>query len=397
MKLSKSKKLLSKANNLIGHQTMTMSKRTDQFVEGVYPAYVESGNGFVLKDVDGNSYIDFVCGLGSILLGYNHPKVNEAIKNQLKSGSLFSLPHRIEIQFAEAVHRLFPYMEKIRVLKTGSEAVSAAIRIARTYTRRDRVVSCSGYHGWHDCAMHKPPANGVPGDIRALISILGEPVNFDEVAALIIEPILLEPPKDSSGLKFLRDLCTKHGVVLIFDEIITGMRVPNYSVANWYGITPDLSCFGKAMGNGMPIAVVGGKRDLMDADYFVSSTYGGETLSMAAALAVIKEMNPQTLNRFWYLGDKFRERFNHLNCLVTLRGYNTRGQMDTSDDNYRALFWQEMVRHGVLFGKAWFLSISHDKEILDRVLDTCAEVSNLITQGKVELEGKIPKEAIKRD
>ncbi|HRZ15338.1 MAG TPA: aminotransferase class III-fold pyridoxal phosphate-dependent enzyme [Candidatus Omnitrophota bacterium] len=401
MKLEKSKKLLSKANNCIAGQTMTMSKRADQFVAGVYPAYVESAKGFVIVDVDGNHFVDFMSGLGTIILGYNHPGVNRAIKKQLESGSLFSLPHRLEVKFAEEFQRHFPYVEKLKVLKTGSEAVSAAIRIARTYTGRDNVLSCAGYHGWHDCAMHKPPANGVPMAIRRMIDLVhpieGTKIPFEPntIAAIIVEPVMLDQGT-KQWLQALREYCDENGIVLIFDEIITGMRVPGYSIANWFNITPDLSCFGKAMGNGMPIAVVGGKRELMDSDYFVSSTYGGEVLSMAAALEVFRVMTPAELNALWMRGGDALHKFNRISKHIKIRGYNTRGQIEGDTELFRALFWQEMLKEGWLLGKAWFLTLEHDEDLLTIFIDCSTKVIRRIEAGGVQLEGSIPKEAIKR-
>ncbi len=214
----------------------------------------------------------------------------------------------------------------------------------------------------------------------------------DQVAAVIIEPIVTDLSNDR--IQWLRDVrkkCDDTGTLLIFDEVITGFRFPKHSVSNYLSITPDLICLGKAIANGMPLSVVAGKRDVMECgEYFVSSTYAGEILSLAASIRVIHLLQTKhDVNYLWEKGAQFLMRFNALYPeKIRIDGYNTRGVF-TGDPLTKALFWQESVKAGLLFGASWFFNFAHI-ELTDQVINTCRDILNRIKTGQVKLTGEMP-------
>ncbi len=263
-----------RAQNCIAQNYLTNSKRPESLIKGVFPTHVSGGRGCYLFDTKGKKYLDFIAGLGTNLLGYAHTKVNAAIASQMEKGASHSLASTIELDAAEKLKELFPFVDCVKWLKTGSDACSAAVRIARAYTGRDLILS-EGYHGWSDAFVSlTPPALGVP--MPTPMGLLKDFELDRNVAAVIVEPIVTDMSETRiEWLRRLRAECTKHGVLLIFDEIITGFRFPGYSVAQHFGITPDLICLGKAIANGMPLAAVGGKYAVMNCgEYFISSVAG---------------------------------------------------------------------------------------------------------------------------
>lgn len=381
-----------RALDSIAHGYLTNSKRPTCHIQGVYPTHLKRGRGCFVWDVDGKQYVDFICGLGANLLGYAQEKVNSAIANQMTHGATLSLASTIEVETAEKLKQLFPFIDAVRFLKTGSDACSAAVRIARTKTGRTWVLS-EAYHGWHDGFVSlTPPALGVPPDHH--ISTLGiETESWDRVAAVIVEPIVTDYSRERiEWLKALREKCTKHGVLLIFDEVITGFRFPKYSVSALYGIEPDLICLGKAMANGLPLSVVGGKYSVMNCDeYFVSSTFAGESLSLAAAKETMNLLQTKfSIDDLWLRGKDFIDQFNAIwPDGVKLEGYPTRGTFK-GEPLTKALFFQESCRAGVLFGPSFFFNFPHVDEY-KAVLSICRDVLVRIRAGGVELLGDMPK------
>jgi glutamate-1-semialdehyde 2,1-aminomutase len=273
-----------RASQSIAHSALTNSKRPSCFVNGVYPTHVKRGYDCFLWDASGKRYVDFVCALGTNLFGYANRAINEAVMSQLANGALYSLSSTLEIEFAEMFLNYMPFAERVRVLKSGSEGCSAAIRIARAATGRGMVLS-DGYHGWHDevVSLTKPATGVSPAFYREWdISFYSrEPSIFAEidlsqslasVAAIIVEPVITDFSNERiQYLHALRKKCDEVGAVLIFDETITGLRFPKLSVAAWSGVYPDIIIMGKALANGLPISVVAGRKEVMEADYFVSS------------------------------------------------------------------------------------------------------------------------------
>lgn len=361
-------------------------------MKGVYPTHLSHGQGCHVWDMQGQKYIDFICGLGANILGYGDTEVAEAIIDRARKGASLSLGTEVELQAAEKVKELFPFVDQVKFLKTGTEACMAALRIARAKTGKLGVLS-HGYHGWSDEYVSlTPPALGVPRVFEYIGSFQSVDVDLEDIGAVIIEPILTDISKERVDfLHKLRERCTKENVLLIFDEIITGFRFPKFSVASYYGIEPDLICLGKAIGNGMPLSVVGGKYATMGAgEYFVSSTFAGETLSLASALKTMTLLQTKyDLHQLWEQGMKFLNRFNSLlPGQLAIQGYPSRGVF-VGDTLTKALFWQEACRAGVLFGPSWFFNFKHI-DCVDEVLSTCQDIAQRLKTGSVKLEGELP-------
>ena len=247
------------ALNLIPCTTQTLAKGPQQNVKGVAPKYLQRGKGSHVWDVDGNEYIDYQMAIGPLSLGYAYDKVDNAIKEQLKDGITFSLMHPLEVEVAELIHKVVPNAESIRYSKTGADVTSAAVRLARAYTQRDKVLCC-GYHGWHDWYIAVTDRNkGIPqsiqdmtytfnyNDIQSVIDSIDE-----ETACVILEPYVFDEPKDNF-LQKLRDVCTKNGTLLIFDEMWSGFRIAIGGAQEYFGVNADLACFSKAVANLTPL------------------------------------------------------------------------------------------------------------------------------------------------
>lgn len=380
----------NRAELSIAQGALTNSKRPETFIAGVYPTHSDQANGALIF-ADGKRYIDYVTGLGTNLLGYGHPLIAQAIHAQYLRGSTISLSTEIEVQLAEKLQGLFPCGERWKFLKNGSDACFASLRMARAFTGRDLVLS-EGYHGIADDFVSlTPPALGVPR--RDWIKSF----NWDDVpraAAVIIEPVVTDHSRERRDwLQRLRDACTKHGTVLIFDEIITGFRTPKYSFANMWGIHPDIILLGKAMGGGLPLSAIGGKKEILNQEYFVSGTFFGETCSMAASLKLIeivhKDGSKFSMQELWDKGQAFTDKFNELHPRLKITGYPSRGVFE-GDDAVKALFWQEACKAGILFGPSWFFNFPLIS-FTDMVISTSKDILKKIELGFVRLEGKPPR------
>jgi glutamate-1-semialdehyde aminotransferase len=403
----KSKKDFRISEKLIPCGVQTLSKMPSKFIEGVYPIYLEMGKGCYVGDNEGNRFIDYAAGLGTNLLGYSFQDVNDAVKKQLDTGTIFILPSILETKLAQKIKQLIPCAEMTRFLKTGSEATSAAIKISRAYTDREHVAFC-GYHGWHDWFTVNTPKNkGIPkcyadlthkflyNDIQSLVEISKK----YPLAAIIIEPCIFEEPKDNF-LKKVKDIARKNGAVLIFDEVVTGFRTPKFSAQKFFGITPDLATFGKACANGVPISFVCGKSKIMkelEGDCFVSSTFGGDLIGISAALETIKIIeNYNVLDHIWYFGEYLKDGYNeiaeHLDINTSCKGYPNRTMFDFPTSIHKSLFWQECIKRGVLFGYANFVSFSHNEREIIYTLEVIREALKIVKKHwdkpRKALEGK---------
>jgi aminotransferase MxcL len=369
----------------IAQGCLTNSKHPDRFVGGIYPTHAKSADGCTIIGNDNIAYIDFICGLGTNLFGYNNVLINQAVMSAMGQGFSHSLPTRHAAEACEKLCELFPFVDKWKFLKTGSEACSAAVRIARSNTQR-RVILSDGYHGWHDQFVSlTPPASGVGATSAMRKYDVYSQINAD-VAAVIIEPDRFT----FDYLKMLRDACIAQGSLLIYDEVITGLRYKSYSVSEASKIRPDLIILGKAIAGGLPLAAVGGPPDLMDGDYFVSSTYAGEILSLAVCRKICEMIQTNyKVDELWKTGGEFVQRFNELTKLVQIEGYNTRGAFKFVDDTYKALFFQESCKAGILFGPSWFWSFAHIG-ITDQVISVCDSIIRKLATGKVKIEGRLP-------
>ena len=349
----------------------TFSKAPMSLPQGSYPAFLRSGKGCRVTDVDGNEYLDFILGLGPVILGYGNPVVDQAVRAQLESGISFSLGTPLEVELAELLAEVIPCAERTRFFKTGSDATSAAVRSARAFTGRDTIAYAS-YHGWHDWyAATTTRGAGIPSVMRELVA----PFAFNDlaslhgvltrhagrVAAVILEPLTLEEP----GPGYLEELCAaarKAGAVVIFDEIVTGFRCHVGGAQAKYGVTPDLATFGKAMGNGLPIAALCGRAELMRTfeDTFISGTFGGETLSLAGARACIEELRKKDVpTHLEAMGERVKAAFSRGCKRHRVDGeaighgshflMTPRDRQGVASLEVKALYSQECVRRGVLF------------------------------------------------
>lgn len=379
-----------RAKAAIAQGCTTFSKRSDQYIEGVSPTHALGGYGpgMVVEALQGDQelVVDFVCGLGSNLID---------VRNN------FSLPSTQEVVLAERIKALFPCIEKVKFLKTGTAACDAAVRIARAYTEKPLVWG-TGYHGSSDIWVSaEDPGVGTffqfyqkfP-DFENLIRNLK--MAPDSLAAIIIEPVQLDV-NVRPQLQEIRQLCKEKGIILIFDEVITGFRFLDYSVANHFGIQPDLICLGKALGNGAAISLVGGCSDIMETPgLFISNTHNGEAFGIVAALETLDFLSVEKLKDLWDRGALFQEWFNALTPKLQIVGYPTRGEL-RGDEDFKALFMQEAVKRGFFFGRAWFITHAHTTDILSRAISMAGEVVAAIESGSVKLEGLPPRPIFRRN
>jgi len=320
----RSLELLEHALGLIPTGTQTFSKSSLMLPRGNAPAFLREGRGGRVTDVDGNEYVDLMAALLAVMLGYRDPDVDRAIRAQLERGISFSLATELEATLAERLVDRIPCAEMVRFAKNGTDATSAAIRVARAATGRDHVITI-GYHGWQDWYVAATTRDkGVP----AAVSALTHAVAFNdaealesalearagEVAAVMLEPVTPVAEPEPGYLEHVCRLANAHGAVLVFDEIIAGCRLHRGGAQALYGVTPDLACLGKALGNGMPLSAVVGRRELMREfeEVFLSGTFGGESLSLAAAIAVLDKIDREpVIDTLWHtgrvLGDGMRE------------------------------------------------------------------------------------------
>jgi glutamate-1-semialdehyde 2,1-aminomutase len=292
-------RLVARSRKVLANGELAMSARPLLFGEtGVYPQFVAEAKGCRFVDTTGRVYVDWVVGWGSALLGYRRPEIEEAIRKQLSAAPTLTMPHALEVEVAERIVEMVPCAEMVGFGKNGSDAVTAAVRLARAVTERD-VVLQFGYHGFHDWfAAGDGAIRGIPvcfsglvhpfpyNDIAALESLFDQ--HRGKVAAVVMEPFRTELPRDGF-LEKVRDLTHRHGALLVFDEMITGFRVARGGAQELTGVVPDLACFGKALSNGMPLSAFTGPRDLMRSADSVGVDMGcrGETLSLAAARAAL--------------------------------------------------------------------------------------------------------------
>ena len=398
LRLSQSQAWLGRSKKVIPSCAQTFSKGYTQYVQGVAPVFLERGKGCRVWDVDGNQYIDYVQGLLPNILGYAHDEVNAAAGEQLAQGHSFSLPHPLEVQLAERLTRLIPCAEMVRFGKNGSDATSGAVRAARAFTGRDRI-ACCGYHGWQDWYIGSTTRNaGVPKALRSLTHPFtyndlaslerGLEEHHGEFAAIIMEPVNFVEPAPGF-LEGVKHLAQRHGALLIYDEICSGFHFGLGGAQKLFGVTPDLACFGKAMGNGFPISCVVGRADVMRIfdEIFFSFTFAGEVASMAAAMKVLDileqtdalarmESNGRTLQdglsamaREASLGNRLRVTGRPQWSLVKF------SDQDGADSPLlKNLFQQEAVKRGVLLLATHNMTAAHDAQAIHQTLEVYAEV-----------------------
>ncbi len=389
------------------------------------PIFFERGEGAYLIDVDGNRYIDYVCSWGPLILGHSHPEVIANVYFAAKKGTSFGAPTWQEVELAEFIKSCIPSIEKIRLVNSGTEATMSAIRLARAYTGRKKIIKFEGcYHGHVDSLLVKagsglatfgiPSSPGIPEELTA--HTLNLPFNdftavekaFEkygkEIAGIIVEPIPgnmgVVLPKDGF-LEFLREITKKYEALLIFDEVITGFRIGLSGAQGKYGITPDLTCLGKIIGGGLPVGAYGGKEEIMnlvapEGPVYQAGTLSGNPIAVSAGLATLKELiKPGTYEKLENLSKILEEgikevlkklglpyQLNRAGSMLTLF-FTEKEVIDfqsalSSNTEKFAIFWQKMLERGVYLApsqfEAWFISLAHGEAEINSTLKAIYEV-----------------------
>ncbi|MBE9572339.1 MAG: glutamate-1-semialdehyde 2,1-aminomutase [Proteobacteria bacterium] len=392
---------------------------------GIDPPFISKANGCVIWDVDGNEYIDYVCSWGPMILGHAHPEIVNALEERVKLGTSYGAPTELEVEMADIVVEMVPSIEMVRMVNSGTEATMSAIRLARGYTGREKIIKFDGcYHGHADSLLVSagsglatlgiPGSPGVPQDLaRHTISLpfnnlenVSQAFNKfgPEIAAVIVEPIpgnmgVINP--DQAFLKGLRELTNEYGALLIFDEVISGFRVAIGGAQELYDIMPDLTCLGKIIGGGLPVGAYGGKKEIMtrmapQGDVYQAGTLSGNPLAMAAGLAtlkILKEKSP-----YDELDKKGDMLFSGLKRVAEAAGVNVVinrvGSMGSlfftdepvtdfetakaSDENLFKRYFRSMLDQGIYLApspyEAAFLSTAHSEETVHKTIE-CASVA----------------------
>jgi glutamate-1-semialdehyde aminotransferase len=401
LNITKSRELFEEAKTLVPGGVLGARKPGD-FIEGEYPIFLEYGKGCRLTDVDGNEFIDFLCGYGPIILGYREEEVDDAVIKQIKEkGFCFSLTQRYQNELAKKLKDIVPCSELSIFLKTGSDATTASIRIARAYTNRIKVMRC-GYHGWHDWCVEMK--GGIPekfyedvyefryNDLGQLEELMAK--HGKETAAIIMTPFghplhqKMQVPKPGF-LEGVRELADKYGAVLVFDEVRTGFRLAMGGAQELYGVFPDLVVLGKGMANGYAISVVTGKTDVMMAaasKLFISSTFFPNSDGYVAALKTIEILErDNVLSNIWEKGGRFLEKIQAIidkydvgaelsgvapMFFITFRKDEAYTQKGRRDD-----FYTQLIRKGFFFTPHHhaYISYRHTEEDLDITLKAIDE------------------------
>lgn len=418
------------------------SARTVGFGWSPYPPFMAEGSGSRIRDVDGNEYVDYLLGLGPMILGHRHPVVTKAVADAISAyGTCFGLPYPLEIEAAEKVADAVPGIEQVRFTNSGSEAVGTAVRLARATTGRRLVIRFEGhYHGWQDTVYWsnhvdpelagpartpRPVASGpgVPAELEATLIVLtwNDPESFtavmeergDEVAAVITEPAMFNTGcvlPEPGYLELLREQTTKHGALLIFDEVITGFRFARGGAQEYFGVTPDLTTMAKGLGGGFPVAAIGGSREAMsmiaEGRYSHSGTYNANTIACAAVSATMDVLaEPGLYERQRALGERLmgglRKLATEAGLPVIVEGLGTvfqlwfserpirnwRDAQRYADEELFTRWWQEMLLRGVLFHPSQyenlFLSLVHTDADVDEMLTAAEEAFAVIAPGRL--------------
>ncbi|MBI3945503.1 MAG: aminotransferase class III-fold pyridoxal phosphate-dependent enzyme [Armatimonadetes bacterium] len=379
-------RLRDEALAIIPMATQTHSKAARESLRGVEPCYIARGQGCRVWDLDGNEYIDFRNGLGPVSLGHRFPAVEDAIRRQLENGILFGYPSPLEVEVAQQLVEVIPCAESVRFLKTGGEAMAAAIHLARAFTGRDLVLKC-GYHGW----LQASSGPGVPEAVAATYRDLpwGNPQPYEDafareggrIAAVSVACAYADAEKGRAFYPALRDLTRRHGALLIHDEIVMGFRLAVAGAQEYFGVTPDLAVFAKGISNGAPLACYLGRRDVMESvrRAVISSTFGGDTLSLAAAKAAIGVYrNEDVIGHLWARGRQLHEgmraAFAEFGAPADVRGLPPCGQLsfrtgDRERDGKLLLrFEAEILRRGVMIYRVMYPNYSHSEADVDEAL-----------------------------
>ena len=401
MAFCESRRLQAKSHSIIPGGAHTYAKGDDEYPEAA-PAFIVRGEGCHVWDVDGNKFIEYGMGLRAVSLGHAFAPVVEAAQQQMQLGSNFTRPARIEVEYAEELLHVLTNADMVKFAKNGSDVTTAAVKLARAYTGRDMVAICADhpFFSCDDWFIGTTELNaGVPRPYRELtasfhynnlqsVKSLFEK-HSGRIACLILEPATAQEPHDDF-LHQLKLLCEKHGSLLILDEMITGFRWHIGGAQASYGVVPDLSTFGKAMGNGFAIAALAGKREIMklggldhagERVFLLSTTHGAETHALAAARETLNIYRRcHVVEHLYRQGERLRAGIN--NCIARhgIAGqfevmgrapnliYATKEANGKSSQGFRTLFLQEMIRHGII-APSFVVSFSHSDEIIDHTIE----------------------------
>jgi len=434
MDTTRSRALMERARNVIPGGVNSPVRACGSM--GTDPLFIEQGDGCTIRSADGQTLLDFVGSWGPLIVGHTHPEIMEAIAETMRSGTTFGAPTELEVRFAEMVCEATPSIEKVRAVSSGTEATMSALRLARGYTGRDKIVKMDGgYHGHADfllvsagsgaATLGIPGSAGVPAgaakdtllaqynDLDGIRQVFEASENKDQIAAVIIEPVpgnmgVMEPK--AGYLQGLRDLCTEHGAVLIFDEVMSGLRVSYGSAQQLFGVTPDITCLGKIVGGGLPAACFGGKAEIFeklapDGPVYQAGTLSGNPLAMAAGIKTMEILKrPGTYDRLEVLSARFGNgllaaaqdaglpaALNRVGSMVTLffRDGPVRNYLDAKDSNLDrfATYWRAMRERGISLPQsqfeAIFVSLAHGEAEIDQALEQAREVFGSIASGEL--------------
>ena len=408
LNIRKSEEMWSEALDLVPGGVLGI-RRPYNFVPGEYPLFLTRGKAGHVWDVDGNEYIDLLCAYGPIIIGHREEEIDTAVTEQIEKGFCFNLCQPWQNKLARKMRELIPCAEQSFFVKTGSDATTSAVRIARGFTKKTKILRC-GYHGWHDwCAevhggipeaVHKDTLEFKYNDLQSLEKLLGD--NKGDVAAIIITPIghplakAVEEPK-AGYLEGVRDLANRHKAVLIFDEIRTGFRVSLGGAGVRYGVDPDIALFGKAMANGYPIAAVCGKKNIMkvlaDAEVFISSTFFPNSMEMVAALKTIEILERERVcDQIWERGQSFLAELKDViegsGVQASLSGIPPMPYITFDSDpkkrykDRRKLFFTQAIRRG-LFMQPYhhsYIAYRHTDEDLRRAIEIIRDSLDVVAK-----------------
>lgn len=392
---------------------------------GGRPIFIRQGKGSRIYDEDGNSYIDYVCSWGPLILGHAHPDVVDAVKSAVENGTTFGAATALEVELAEMIVEAVPSIEMVRLVNSGTEALMSAIRLARGFTGRDKVVKFEGcYHGHSDSLLAKagsgittfglPDSAGVPASLTSDTFVLKyndlETVEKlassagDEIACIVIEPVagnmgVVQP--EEGYLQGLREICNRYGIVLIFDEVITGFRLAYGGAQELYGVNPDLTTLGKIIGGGLPVGAYGGRRDIMECvapvgPVYQAGTLSGNPLAVSAGIATLKLLQDKNVyNALFEQANLLRQG---LALAATDSGINVQinsvGSMMTvfftdepvtdyasakkADTQRYAKFFHGMLQRGIYLApsqfEAAFVSLAHSRQDIEDTIKAAQEV-----------------------
>jgi glutamate-1-semialdehyde 2,1-aminomutase len=396
--------LRERLHSVIPGGAHTYAKGDDQFPANA-PVALVHGDGCRVWDADGNEFVEFGSGLRAVTLGHAYPRVIDAVRGALADGTNFVRPTVVELECAEQLASMVG-ADMVKFTKDGSTATTAAVKLARAYTSRDRIALCAdhpffSYDDWFFATTQMTA--GIPSGVSALSStfryndMLSLERLFEEhpgeIAVVVLEPEKNDPPADGF-LQHVRELCDREGAVLVFDEMITGFRWHNGGAQALYGVTPDLSTFGKGLANGFAVSALVGRREIMELGglehdrervFLLSTTHGAETPSLAAAMATMSTYEDEdVVGRLHETGRRLRagceeaaraagvtERFRIIGRDCNLV-FETRGPDGQPSQEYRTLFLQELVRRGVL-APSFVVNFSHDDAAIDETIEAVAE------------------------